>query len=684
MGVETPVAHVLARISGRLRESEQAGRVALAIVVGLAGGGAAILFHYLIPAAARLLEATVGRAADASGWPLGRLAIPAVGLAAVAAFVHRFASEAKGHGVPEVMYAVRKRGGRIRPRVALVKALASACTIGAGGAVGREGPIVQIGCSVGSTVAQWFRLGESGIRLLVACGAAAGIGATFNAPVAGVLFALEVILADFSARSFGLVVIAAVSATALAQSVMGSEPSYQLRSLFALHSVWELPLYALLGGAMGLLALAYVRAVYLAEALFDGWRWPRVAKAALGGAALGLMGWWGSPLVLGMGHEGVMAAMHGELGLGLLAGLALLKIAATSLTLGAGGSGGVFAPALFIGAMAGGAFGTVVHGWWPVATAPAGAYALVGMAALFGGAAHAPITAILILFEMTNDYRIMLPLLLAVVVSYLIASGVRRDSIYTIKLRRMGGLEAPRPGMSVLDGILVADAMRADSPLATPELPVAELATRMHQAHARSLPVVDGAGRLVGIVTETDVERALFGGATDAPTVERIMTRSLLTCHPDETLSAVLRRFRDRNVRQLPVVARDDPGRLVGVLRREELLWAYGEVAQEHARLQAAAEGPVGASRDDVVLLDVTVEADDARVCWRRVGELGLPSRALIVRLRRGGHDLVPRGATVVEPGDQLTLFTTPSHATELRHWATEAGVRVATAAPAP
>ena len=313
-------------------------------------------------------------------------------------------------------------------------------------------------------------MGPEQTRIMVAAGAAGAIGATFNAPIAGVMFAMEVILGSFAARSFGLVVIASVTSTAISQAVLGREPAFRLVETFSLVSEWEFLLYLALGVFTGLIALAYVQSVYWFEDSFDAWKLKPGVKALIGGLAVGALGFFGSDLIFGIGHEGVELALQGDLAMGLMLGLVVLKILATSITLGAGGSGGVFAPALFIGAMAGGAFGKMANQVLPNLTAPPGAYALVGMAALFAAAAHAPITGIIILFEMTDNYRIILPLMFAVVVAHLMASAIYQDSIYSIKLRRKGALAAPKQEMGVLDLLLVTDAMALEFETVPPDL----------------------------------------------------------------------------------------------------------------------------------------------------------------------------------------------------------------------
>ena len=664
------------------RDSTNLGLVLLAVVVGLLGGAGAIVFRLLIAWAHELFFEGSQRALPFLG-DARLILLPAVGLLIVSAIVRRWAPEARGHGVPEVQYAVRRGGGRIRPRVAAIKALASAICIGSGGSVGREGPIVQIGSTLGSSVGGLLGLREDGVKLLVACGAAAGIGGTFNAPIAGVLFAMEVILGTFTARSFGVVVLASVASTALVQSVVGREPAFALQQVFSLVSPLELPLYLALGVVAGVLAVVYTRAVYSFEHAFSRAPGGPYLKALAGGLGVGLIGYasvryLGGPHLFGVGYETIEQALSlgklseagpGQLTFAVLALLAGLKIIATSLTLAAGGSGGVFAPALFIGAMTGGAFGMAVGELAPMVTAPPGAYALVGMGALFAGAAHAPISSILILFEMTDDYQIILPLMLAVVVSHLVASWLRADSIYTTKLRHLGGtspLQAARG--SVLDLVLVVDAMSRDVHSVRPEVPVIDLTNEFRDETLRSLPVVDHAGSFVGLVTATDVQTALIGGRGDGQTAADIMTTSVISCRPDESLRTVLQRISDRDVAQVPVVDKKDPSRLLGLLRREQILWAIGEMTSEHGRLLDRV-GLAQSAGEESVQISLEVRAAHRELCFKRLRELELPEQCLVTILRRGDHARVPNGETVIEPGDVLALVTTQSHEPRLRKW---------------
>ena len=642
----------------------------LAVAVGLLAGVGAVALRWMITQVHWVFFFQGGRLGTALHVPvwLVTVLVPAVGMVIVAYLALWWAPEAKGHGVPEVQYAVRVQGGKIRTRVAFAKAIASAISIGSGGSLGREGAIVQIGSSLGSVIGQVTGLSAEEVRLMVAAGSAGAISATFNAPVAGVLFALEVILGSFAARSFGLVVVSSVCATAVSQTVLGTDPAFRLLERFQLVSNWELGLYLLLGVVTGFVALLYVHSVYGMEDRFDAWKVPVWVKAATGGLAVGLLGTFGSDMLFGIGHEGVEQAMAGGLATGVMATLIFMKIFATSVTLAAGGSGGVFAPALFIGAMTGGVFGRAANVVLPNLTASPGAYALVGAAAVFGAAAHAPMTAIIILFEMTDNYRIILPLMLCVVLAQIIASRRDPDSIYSIKLRRLGGMSRTAE-MGTLDILLVVDAMADTVPSVRPDLSLEEFADRVREDHARSWVVLDDNEELAGMVAVSDLERAIVEGGFKESTVGDVMTRSVVTCLPGETLRQAFRRFTERDVYQLPVLEDAGSNRVAGVLRRTEMMWAYKELADEHQRLLDRTEAIPRNVRGSSVHLDVQVTRDQTGMCFRPIRDIRVPEQALIALLRRGERVVVPRGFTRVEPGDVLTFITTREHEARVRAW---------------
>lgn len=665
---------LVSSLQARIQRSQTVGPVILAVLVGLLAGTGAIVLRQMITAVHWVFFVQLPRLnglltlpGALEGWPV--LVAPAIGLVLVVWIVGRWSPESGGHGVPEVQYALLALGGRIRPRVILAKAVTASLSIGSGGSVGREGPIVQIGSALGSAVGQLTGVGTAQVKLLVACGAAGAVGATFNAPIAGVMFALEVVLGSFAARSFGLVVISAVSATALSQATLGNEPAFHLLQEFTLVSPMEFGLYLILGGLLGLVAAFYVRSVYWFEDTFGAWGASPTTKALVGGLAVGAMGLFGSELILGSGHEGVERALQGDLAVWLMVGLAAMKILATSVTLGAGGSGGVFAPALFIGAMGGGAFGSVVHNLFPTWTAPQGAYALVGMAAVFGGAAHAPITGVLILFEMTGDYQIMLPLMFSVVVSYLVSVRASSDSIYSLKLRRRGAFSL-KSEMSTLDLVIVADAMSEVYETVGPDMTVRELTEMARGRRTRSWPVVDEESVLLGIVTETDLERHILesGRESDEANVRviDIMTRAVTTCSVDESLRIAFRRFSEGDVQLIPVVDQDGSRTLIGVLRRREMLWAYRELADEHQKLLDKLQVRVRDPREETVQIEAQVAEGNRDITRREIRKLGLSEHLLIALVRRADETFVPSGATRLEEGDVLVLLSTGRYREEV------------------
>ncbi len=523
------------RILGGLQRSAAGsdwGLTALALLTGAGAGIGAIAFRYLIVGFTYLFTghrdySAAGHAGNpflgVGAWFV--VVAPVVGGLLYGPLVSRFAPEARGHGVPEVMYAVNRQGGRMRPQVPIVKSLASGLCIGSGGSVGREGPIVQIGSALGSVTGQLLRLSEPQLRLLVACGAAGGISATFNAPIAGVFFALELILRNFQTRSFGLVVLSSITADAIGRAAFGSHPFLSLPT-FAFSSPLELLLYTGLGVLATAVGLTFVRLLYTGEDVADRlWRGPDWLRPAAGGVLLGLL-LLVVPQMYGVGYPVLERAVAGHYVLMALLGLLAAKILATSLTMWIGGSGGVFAPSLFMGAMLGSAYGTIVHRLMPHLAAAPGAYGLVGMGAVFAASARAPITAVIIIFELTGDYRIILPLMLAIVVATTLSNAITRDTIYTLKLRRRG-IDIDEPPAGPLAQTTIAQAMGPLPPPLAPQQPLAEVLRRFTSERTETLPVIDAQGTLLGVVAAVDVEQAL------ANCPDGLRAGSLLHATPD-------------------------------------------------------------------------------------------------------------------------------------------------------
>ena len=661
------------RITRRLNKTElpeSAIIILTALVVGIGAGVGAYLFRRLINLIFRISFINIAGFLEPLS-PFQYILIPAIGGLIVGILIYKYAQEAKGHGVPEIMEAVALRGGRIRPRVAVVKALASSVCIGTGGSVGREGPIAQIGSALGSTVGQLLNLSDERVRNLVACGAAGGIAATFNAPIAGALFALEVILGQFHATYFGAVVISAVTADVIARNLEGNLRAFTVPA-YTLVSPWELVFYALMGVIAALVSVFFTKSLYASEDLWAKFRMPEYIKPALGGALLGVVGILtykagDIPRIFGVGYESINLALSNDFTIQITLALLLLKMLATLLTLGSGGSGGVFAPSLFMGAMLGATFGQVVNLLFPSITAPAGAYALVGMAAFFSGAAHAPVTAILIMFEMTGDYQIILPLMLATVISTLVSRLLSKDSIYTLKLSRRGVNLEQGQDIDVMQGVKVHEIMTTDFDIVSPDLPISLLAEIFTETHHHGLPVCDGDGNLVGIVTIQDLEVALSEPYRGERKVIDIASKlDLLVAYPEESVWEALRRLSIRDVGRLPVLENIDGRKFVGIIRRNDIVRAYKIAIINRSHHQYKSEILKLGKLDEAMFLHLEIPSE-AAVVGKRVNQIELPEECLIVSVQRGKKQYVVHGNTVIQSGDRITVFTNQDSSVAVR-----------------
>ena len=446
---------------GKNEFSEHIRLTLLAVLVGFAAGLASIIFKIMINLFQDLFwkASSIISAVSSQGWFLTIL-IPAAGGLLIGPLIYYGAREAKGHGVPEIMEALIFRGGRIRTRVVAIKALASAVCIGSGGSVGREGPIVQISSSLASSVGRLFRIRERGMRTLVAAGAAAGIGGTFNAPIAGALFAAEVLLGEFGVFSFSPIIIASVISTLTSRAISEDISAFTVPE-YSLISVWEIAPYILLGILGGLVAILFIKALYFFEDKFEQIPLHPLLKPILGGLLIGTIG-LGLPQIFGVGYDSIDACLQNQLGLWLALVLVFAKILSTSLTLGSGGSGGIFAPSLFLGAMTGNFIGSTFHHYFPSSISSPGAYSLVGMGAVVAAATHAPLTAIIIIFELTGDYKIILPLMLSSIVASFMTVGIHKESIYTMKLKRRGILFKEGRELNILRSLFVKNYISQD------------------------------------------------------------------------------------------------------------------------------------------------------------------------------------------------------------------------------
>lgn len=650
--------------------SQLIGPSILAVTIGAAAGVAAICFRMLVDMMTWLFFDVAGAGALApvmgAATPIALLALGGLAVGLIAKYL---APEAKGQGIPEVMLAAAYYGGRIRPHVALVKALAAAVTLGSGGSAGRDGPVVHIAAALGSGLGQFLKLNDRRVTLCLACGAAGAIAAIFNAPIAGVMFALEVILGRFTSMAFGFVVLSSATATVVHQTLTDNRaPAFVIPHAFQLNSAWELPLYALMGLLAALIAMVYIRTICVVEDAVGKIHIPDYAKPALGGSLVGAVGIF-EPRVFAVGYDTIEAALATQLAFGGLLLLCALKLVCTALTVGSGGAGGVFVPSLFIGAMFGGAFGIAAHALFPDIAAHPGAYALVGMAAVFAGSAHAPITAVLMLFEMTNDYHIILPLMIAAVISTFVSQRFLPDSMYTVKLRRRGIDLGAVQDVNLMDAISVAEAMDAKFEAVRPSMPLTALIMKFAAGVELGYPVVDDDGKLVGVVTKTDVQKAEIDGNPDLVTAGEICTRNVMVVRPEQSLSSALTQLATCNVKRLVVVDPNYPTRVIGMLTGTDVVAAYARAYRESLKRMQQADAMSGLrQRGETAIVEDTLTSG-ARLIGMKVMDAAFPEGSTLAAVRRGNETIIPRGSTTFEIGDTLVVLSTRDDLGEIRRW---------------
>ncbi|HKK64652.1 MAG TPA: chloride channel protein [Clostridia bacterium] len=555
--------------------------ILLAILVGLGGGLGSVAFIYLIRWIQTLFFVHGLQIFSFLG-PFAVVPLPVIGGLLVGLIIYYGTSEARGHGVPEVMFAVTKRGGRMSPKTVIVKTLASALTIGSGGSVGRAGPVVQIGAAMGSTLGQFLKLPTAWLRTLVSCGAAAGISATFNAPLGGIFFTTELLTTSFMTYGLPFIMISSVTANVVTTMVLGIDGSFALPSLYSLVRVEEILFYIALGVIIVCVGFLFMKTLQLSENVFDAMKGiPVWFRPAIGGLAVGLMGLY-SYDIFGVGYGEVpwnssMSFEHvlaGGLPLRVLGVMALLKMVATSSSIGSGSSGGIFAPSLFIGGMTGGIVGYAAHYFIPAGDP--GAFALVGAAAMFAGVTRAPFTSVIMMLELTRDLKMMVPLMLTVLIATEGIKLLSRETIYTEKLMRRGIDIVRLVNSRLVPSISVGDIMTRNPQTVGRSTTLSEMKDLCDDAHRRGFAVLDEDEKLYGIVTLTDYEKALEEGLDPRLTpVEAVCTTDLITAFPDETLMEVLPRVFDYQLGRIPVVDPEDPGKLLGMLRDRNIYNAW-------------------------------------------------------------------------------------------------------------
>lgn len=639
-----------------LTDPEAGGFLVIAALVGVAVGlGASALVLLL-----RWMSQLTGTLAIDHGSAWIFVTVP-LGMFLAWLVARWFAPEIAGDGVSEAAASLAVHGGRMRLRTAPSKILATALTLGGGGSAGREGPIVQIGAAIGSAVSRIFHLGEGQVRSLVAAGAGAGIGASFNAPIAGMLFALEVILGSFAVRHMSAIVVASVTAAVTTRQIVGPELAITA-GVHGLGDPRELLLYIALAVVLVAVGLLFLKVLSRVERLAEQseQRLPGLRPITFGLFVAALI--YLEPGLFGTGQEVTQALLLGEAGTRqlwwALVLLAMGKLLATSFTIPSGGSGGAFMPSLLMGAALGAGFARLVEPLWRIEPGlNPGAFAVVGMAAMFAVIGRAPLTAILIVFEVTGarEYQLILPLLLTATLATFLADRFSPESVYTAALKRQG-ISIRRSGeVDILDTVDVSSVMEPITDVIAPTDSLHRVQQLFEKSRSHGLPVVDEGG-LVGIVSISDIIRA--GGPSKTVTAAEAMTRKPVTVTPSTPVSRSLERMAALGVGRLPVVAEDRPDRLIGMFRRQDAVKAYHEAlslstdAQLH-RARLAQRIDPGAGYYDFRVPPGSI-ADGVTV-----SEVGWPAGSTLVSVRRGRQVLVPTGGTRLAAGDVVTAFGT-------------------------
>jgi len=551
--------------------------ISMAVVIGLLSGFANVLFRAAIHFVHEVVFVGGSELLNINKGGYYRLLLPLLPVCGALLLIPlslMFKGEVNGYGFPKFLERVNIKGGRIKRRTVPLKIISSALTIGTGGSAGVEGPIAQIGGAIGSFIGQLFKVSGNRIKLLIAAGSAGGIAATFNAPIAGVMFATEIVLlGNYELTSFAAIVISAGIATVVSRVYYGENPIFTVPAYEV--NAYEIPLYIIFGIFMGVVAVLYIKTFYKIKDRFDDLKVHPQFKPVLGAFLVGSMGIF-FPQIMGDGYEIIEQALDGNIIFIIMFALIFFKIIATSLTLGSGGAGGVFAPALFIGAMAGGAFGWVVHSMFPAYTSNPGAYATVGVGAFLAAATHAPLTAIFLLFEMTGNYKIIVPIMFASILGTLTAKHLYHDSIDTVELTRKGYNMHEGREATVLSTIRVYEVMKTEFTTIHEDMDIHELLENVVDGESFYFPVVDNEGLLTGIVSFQDIRSVLFEeDLKGLVKVKFLLSRNVTVLKENDNLNNAIEKFAVKDIGEIPVVATFNERRVVGMLKRGDVISAY-------------------------------------------------------------------------------------------------------------
>jgi len=558
------------------RLSEANSLLLLAVIIGIGGGFASVFFRYVLYAMDDFFFGVL-YVWLSSFSPYLLPLVPMSGAILLIPFALRYPGEINGYGMPRFLISVHLKGGLIRTRAIFIKIFTAAITIGSGGSAGVEGPIAQIGGAVGSSVGRFFEMGSERLKVLIACGSAAGIAAQFNAPLAGVLFAQEIVMVrEFRLQSFGAIVIASGLATAVSRAYYSDAPIFG-KLHYEISGYGELGFYIILGVLIGVLAVIFIRFFFWTGDLFEKIKMHPLLKPILGAFLVGLIG-----LVqirtLGGGYEAIIAALQSppSIGIGVIASLVILKSVATAITLGSGNVGGVFAPSLFIGAMVGAVFGWCVEMMFPGLNIQPGSYALVGMGAFLAAATHAPMTSIFLLFELTNNYQVIIPIMFASVIGVMVARKLCPDSLDSMELTRQGVFLHSGREESILNSITTESVMVRECETIQENMTFSEFMEFLSNSKSTYFPVLNKEKKMTGIVSFHDIrEIMLEEGLEDLVVMKELAQTDLIKLFPHDNLSTAIQKFGIKDNEAIPVVDPLDQQRLVGMLNRKDVMNEY-------------------------------------------------------------------------------------------------------------
>lgn len=555
-------------------------------IIGVLCGYGAVIFHEAINLIKQVFFDEPGKffglstLLNSDQWYIRVLIIlvPAAGGLLVGVLAYYFEGGKKGEGIPSVIDAVASKGGVIKGNVALTKIVGSALSIGTGGAGGKEGPIVQIGASIGSAFGQYLSTSSDRLRILVGCGAAAGLSAAFNAPIGGALFAMEIILRTFNAKSFSPIIIASVFGTVISRGYLGSQPSFQIPT-YVLVTNTEFIFYIVLGILAALTAVYFVRVYLSIDSFFDYLtKVPGILKPAIGGLGVGVIGLY-LPGIYGFSYDAIANSLQHPTAFLVLFGLLIFKPIATGLSIGSGGNGGTFAPSLFTGAMLGGCFGQIINYLFPAISAPPGAYALVGMGAVVAGTTHASLTALIMVFEMTGNYQIILPLMLTIIISTTLSKFILKGSLYTIKFSREGkGIDIYGRRVSILKNLKVFNMIEHNADIVGEDFTFKELLNKIKESRFTNIMVKNKDEKIVGQIEFQDIHNAVLDDETRSIlnflVAGDLMTRAIPTITADKNSEDALMLMEKEDLDYIPVLD-EESQKYIGIVTKENILKKY-------------------------------------------------------------------------------------------------------------